>query len=129
MNNYFVTPANGNIFLDIGFPPEEAAGLLAKSELILTIKQTIERCGLTQKEAAKVCGTDQPTLSKIFRGRLESVTIDRLAAWLSALGRPVEIHIMPYRHAAKRRYISVVNCRRATPPSPRKTEKKPRKHA
>jgi transcriptional regulator with XRE-family HTH domain len=46
---------------------------------------------LTQQEAARLCGTDQPTLSKVFRGRMESVTIDRLASWLNALGRDVEI--------------------------------------
>jgi hypothetical protein len=27
---------------------------------------------------------------------MESVTIDRLAAWLTALGRTVEIHVRPY---------------------------------
>jgi hypothetical protein len=36
-----------------------------------------------------------------LRGRMESVTIDRLASWLMALGRTVEIRVHPYdRHAA-----------------------------
>jgi hypothetical protein len=59
-------------------------------------RDTIATRNLTQKEAAGLCGTDQPTLSKVLRGRMESVTIDRLAAWLNALGRKVEIHVRPY---------------------------------
>ena len=31
---------------------------------------------------------------------MDSVTIDRLAAWLMSLGRTVEIHIRPYDHHA-----------------------------
>jgi predicted XRE-type DNA-binding protein len=91
---------SGNVFADIGFSPAEAAELSAKSSLILTLRDTIKARGLTQQEAARLCGTDQPTLSKVLRGRMESVTIDRLAAWLTALGRTVEIHVRPFdRHA------------------------------
>jgi predicted XRE-type DNA-binding protein len=73
------------VFADIGFTPAEAAELTSKSSLIIAIKDTIERRKLTQQEAARLCGTDQPTLSKVFRGHMESVTIDRLASWLNAL--------------------------------------------
>jgi predicted XRE-type DNA-binding protein len=83
--------SSGNVFADTGFTPAEAAELTAKSNLIIAIKDTIEQRKLTQREAARLCGTDQPTLSKLFRGRMESVTIDRLASWLNALGRDVEI--------------------------------------
>jgi predicted XRE-type DNA-binding protein len=87
--------SSGNIFADIGFAPAEAADLTAKATLIIAIKASILRRRITQAEAAALCGTDQPTLSKIFRGRMESVTIDRLASWLNALGQDVEITIKP----------------------------------
>ncbi len=90
-----IEKSSGNVFADIGFTPAEAAELTAKSSLIIAIKDTITQRKLTQQEAALLCGTDQPTLSKVFRGRLESVTIDRLASWLNALGRDVEIIIKP----------------------------------
>jgi predicted XRE-type DNA-binding protein len=64
-----------------------------KRRLISEIGHTIVLRRITQAEAARLCGTDAPTLSKILRGRLGSVTIDTLAAWLSALGRPIEIRI------------------------------------
>jgi predicted XRE-type DNA-binding protein len=97
-----VHKSSGNVFVDIGFTPAEAAELLAKSKLISAIGETIKRRKLTQQEAARLCATDQPTLSKVLRGRMESVTIDRLSAWLTALGRTVEIRIRPYHAKAKR---------------------------
>ena len=92
---------SGNVFADLGFTPAEAAEMDAKSALIDAIDDTITRRKLKQIEAAKICGTDQPTLSKVLRGRMESVTIDRLASWLTALGRTVEIRVRPYDARAK----------------------------
>jgi predicted XRE-type DNA-binding protein len=94
--------SSGNVFLDIGFTPCQASELSAKSALIFAIAETIKRRKLTQREAARRCGTDQPTLSKVLRGRMESVTIDRLTGWLTALGRTVEIHVRPYNSRARR---------------------------
>lgn len=91
-----------NVFEDMGFTPAEVAELMAKSALIDAIGETIAQRKLTQQDAAKICGTDQPTLSKILRGRMESVTIDRLAGWLTALGRTVEIHVRPYNARMKK---------------------------
>ncbi len=88
--------SSGDVFADMGFTPTEAAELAAKSILIDAIGETIKVRKLTQREAAWLCSTDQPTLSKVLRGRMESVTIDRLAAWLTALGRTVEIRVRPY---------------------------------
>jgi len=64
---------------------------------------------LTQKQAAEVCGTDQPTLSKVLHGRMESVTIDRLASWLTALGQDVDITVRPAPEArAGRLHVAAV---------------------
>lgn len=87
--------SSGNVFSDIGFSPAEAEELTAKTTLILAVKDTVAQRMLTQKDAAKICGTDQPTLSKVLRGRMEAITIDRLASWLTALGRDVEIVVKP----------------------------------
>src|SRR5271154_3441062 len=97
-----VKTGSENVFRDLGFSDAEAEEALAKSELISTIAKTIAYRKLTQLEAAKLCRTDQPTLSKVLRGRMESVTIDKLAAWLTALGRTVEIHVRPYNARAEK---------------------------
>ena len=87
--------SSGNVFADLGFSPEDAEELTARTRLILAMKAVITGRALTQKQAAKVCGTDQPTLSKVLHGRMESVTIDRLAHWLMALGQDVELTVRP----------------------------------
>lgn len=93
--------SSGNVFIDIGFSPAEAEELTVKSNLISAISETISRRKMTQAQAAKICKTDQPTLSKVLRGRVESITIDRLAGFLTALGRTVEIRVRPYNAKAK----------------------------
>lgn len=48
---------------------------------------------LNQTQAAKVCCTDQPTLSKVLSGRSDSVSTDQLIRWLVQLGCKVEINV------------------------------------
>jgi predicted XRE-type DNA-binding protein len=100
---------SGNVFADLGFGPAAAAELTVKSSLISAIGDTIQQRDLTQQQAARLCGTDQPTLSKVLRGRMESVTIDRLAAWLNALGRTVEIRVRPLGSEATAGELVVVS--------------------
>jgi predicted XRE-type DNA-binding protein len=108
MSKIPVHRSSGNVFRDMGFSVAETAELTAKSSLIDAISDTIEQRKLTQKEAAKLCDTDQPTLSKVLRGRMESVTIDRLAGWLTSLGRTVEIHVRPYNARKKEGHLVAV---------------------
>jgi predicted XRE-type DNA-binding protein len=110
---------SGDVFVDLGFSPAEAAELNAKSTLIDAVAETIEKRGLTQAIAARICGTDQPTLSKVLRGRMESVTVDRLMAWLTALGRSVEIRVRPYKARARSGQLIVV--RRPLAPASKRT--------
>jgi predicted XRE-type DNA-binding protein len=100
--------SSGNVFVDLGFTPAQAAELTAKSTLIVAIKDAIERLKLTQQEAARLCRTDQPTLSKVFRGRMESVTIDRLATWLNALGQDVEIIVKAAPRSRRQGRLQVI---------------------
>jgi hypothetical protein len=45
--------------------------------------------------------SEKPKSALRQRQGWESVTIDKLAAWLNALGCMVEIGVRPYDHAAK----------------------------
>ena len=81
----------GNVFEDLEFPnPEEAK---AKADLSIQIYETIKRKKLTQKEAAKIMGIDQPKVSDIVRGKLSKYTLDRLMRFLRLLGRDIEIRV------------------------------------
>ncbi len=61
--------------------------------LIAAVADAMAVQKLSQVQAARLCGTDQPTLSKVLRGRTSSVTIDKLLDWLLALGCSVELTI------------------------------------
>ena len=65
----------------------------ACAALVSAIAVTITDRELSQLQAARICRTDQPTLSKVLRGRTDSVSLDKLLGWLVALGRPVELRI------------------------------------
>jgi PAS domain S-box-containing protein len=64
-----------------------------KAQLVTALAETMRQRKLTQIQAARLCGTDQPTLSKVLNGRSDRVTIDKLMRWLAALGRPVGLHL------------------------------------
>lgn len=65
----------------------------ARLQLVAALSKAIARRGLSQVEAARLCQTDQPTLSKVLGGRSHSVTLDKLVTWLVALGSSVEIRV------------------------------------
>ncbi len=86
-----ITPADGNLFADLGL--KDAENLKLRAELMVEIRRYIETHGLTQVEAAKHMGTTQPRLNGIVRGRIERCTIDRLVNMLAAVGCQVSIRI------------------------------------
>lgn len=84
--------SSGNVFADLGF--EDAAELSFKTQLIFRIQRAIEARGLTQTEAAKLVGVDQPRLSKLLRGEFLSVSSDKLFDILNRLGHRIEIRVV-----------------------------------
>ena len=90
--------SSGNVFADLGF--EEPDEELARAELAHRIAAIIEDRGLTQVEAAAIMGVNQPKVSALVRGRLESFSLERLARYLIALGQDVEIVVRPARDEA-----------------------------
>lgn len=79
-----VTEADGNVFADIGFPPEEAENLLIRSRLMTEIMLVIEK--MTQVRAAALLGVSQPRVSDLKRGKIGLFTIDALVNMLAHAG-------------------------------------------
>jgi predicted XRE-type DNA-binding protein len=92
-----VTPSGGNVFADLGLP--NADELLVKSRLVIRIRQIIEDRRLTQEEAARLVGIDQPKISALMRGRLAGYSTDRLLGFLQRLGDDVDIVLRPSQEA------------------------------
>jgi predicted XRE-type DNA-binding protein len=100
-----VTRGGGNVFADLGLPnPEER---LTKARLAILIDAAIQERGLTQHEAGKLMGIDQPKVSHILRGRLRGYSTQRLIEFLNALGRDVEIVVRVAPKSRKRGRLHV----------------------
>ena len=84
-----VRPGSGNVFADLGLP--DAEDRLAKAELARQIAAAIRARGLTQTAAARLLGTDQPKISALATGQLAGFSLERLAHWLTLLGKDVQI--------------------------------------
>lgn len=89
------TPSSGNVFLDLGFPPAEAANLLMRSQLMIQVVDEIERRGLTQAKAAKLFGVSQPRISDLVRGKHDLFSIDSLITMLTNAGMQVTLSVKP----------------------------------
>jgi predicted XRE-type DNA-binding protein len=88
-----VERGSDNVFADLGIA--DAAELDTKVHLMVSINQAIKARQLSQAEAAKILGINQPKVSALKNGRLEGFSIERLLNFLSALGQDVEIRIRP----------------------------------
>jgi predicted XRE-type DNA-binding protein len=82
---------SGNVFADLGF--SDAEERLAKANLAHEICSLIEDEGMTQTQAAKRLGIDQPKVSMLMRGRLKDFSTERLMHFIVMLGRDVVIGI------------------------------------
>lgn len=84
-----VSASSGNVFADLGVAePEEE---LAKVQLASHVRHAIKRRRLTQIQAARLMGLDQPKVSALMNGRLAGFSSGRLMRFLAALGQDVEI--------------------------------------
>lgn len=81
-----ITESSGNVFIDLGFPPEEAALLAMRADLMAKLRLTIDEKEWTQAEAAKVLGIAQSRVSDLVRGKWEKFSLDMLITLASRAG-------------------------------------------
>ncbi len=84
---------SGNVFLDIGFSPEEAQNLHLRSELMTRVERYVKRGGTTQTEAARALGITQPRLNDLLRGKIDKFSLDALVNMLGHAGMRVELRV------------------------------------
>lgn len=87
--------SSGNVFEDLGFPDAEEH--LEKAKLVLAIQRAIEEEGLSQADAAKRLGIDQPQVSRMLRGNFRGYSVHRLYKFLNTFGHDVVVTVSP-RH-------------------------------
>ena len=101
-----VTPVGGNVFLDLGFEPQEAAALHAESQRVISekvaIKQRlmqevatwVEEQELRQIDAAHILGITRPRVSDVMQRKTPKFTIDALVDMLARIGKRVELSVV-----------------------------------
>ncbi len=100
-----ITPADGNVFLDLGFEPEEAVRMLAESDrqiseklaikenLMTEISEWIAEKHLKQTEAAEILGVTRPRVSDVIHKKTIKFTIDALVDMISRTGKQVLVSV------------------------------------
>jgi len=88
-----VTDSCGNVFIDLGFSPEEATILAMRSQLMGELRIKIRDMGWTQAEAAQVLGISQSRVSDLIRGKFEKFSLDMLITLATRAGKKVELKL------------------------------------
>lgn len=100
-----VTPADGNIFLDLGFPPDEAARLLAESNreiaahvalkkhLVDELAKWIEETQPSPVDAANTLGATPKRIRDVLARNENKFSIEHLVRYLISTGRRVTVEI------------------------------------
>jgi predicted XRE-type DNA-binding protein len=79
--NEQITKSSGNVFADLGF--RDADERLTKVRLAAAINKLLESRNLSQVDAARRLGVNQPRASALANYRLESFSIEHLMLYLT----------------------------------------------
>ncbi len=101
-----IVRGSGNVFADLNFPDAEERQ--TKLRLAYALNTVIDAQRLTQDEAAKRLGLNQPKVSALRNYKLEGFSVERLMTLLTALDRDIEIVIRKKPKSRSAARISVV---------------------
>ena len=73
-----VVNSSGNVFIDLGYSPEEAAILQMRADLMADLRKLIKARRLTQSRAAEILGVSQSRVSDLIRGKWERFSLEML---------------------------------------------------
>ena len=88
-----IVTSSGNVFADLGFPPEEVAVLTLRAELMVALRKLIATRGWTQAQAAEVLGVTQSRVSDLVRGKHEKFSLDMLVTFAARAGRTAKLRL------------------------------------
>jgi predicted XRE-type DNA-binding protein len=93
-----VLRGSGNVFADLGDADAETKQL--KAQMAAEIIHTLNKRGLTVRQAAKVAQVDPADIQRIRNADLSRFTLDRLIRVAYRLGRRVEMKVVAARTGA-----------------------------
>ncbi len=89
------TPSSGNVFVDLGFSPEEAALMTMRAKLMTDLRDLLSERGWTQAQAAAALGVSQSRISDLVRGKWQQFSLDMLVTLALRAGRRVQVELAP----------------------------------
>lgn len=86
-----IVDSSENIFSDLGYPPEEAAILQMRADLMSELRKFIKAKKLTQDKAATMLGVSQSRVSDLVRGKWEKFSLEMLVILATKAGMRVTL--------------------------------------
>jgi predicted XRE-type DNA-binding protein len=83
--------SSGNVFVDLGYPPDEAAILQMRADLMAKLRKFIKARKLTQTKAAEMLGVSQSRVSDLARGKWEKFSLEMLIILATKAGMRVTL--------------------------------------
>src|SRR4030043_1941218 len=93
-----VVHSSGNVFVALGYSPDEAAILQMRADLMADLRKFIKAKKLTQVKVAEILGISQSRVSDLIRGKWERFSLEMLITLATRAGMRVTL-----KRAAKRR--------------------------
>jgi predicted XRE-type DNA-binding protein len=86
-----VANSSGNVFMDLGYSPDEAAILQMRADLMADLRKWIKAKRLTQARAAEILGVSQSRVSDLIRGKWERFSLEMLISLATRAGMQVTL--------------------------------------
>jgi predicted XRE-type DNA-binding protein len=88
-----ILESSGNVFVDLGYSPDEAAILQMRADLMADLRKFISHKKLTQAAAAKIFGVSQSRVSDLITGKWEKFSLEMLITLVTKAGMHVKLKI------------------------------------
>jgi len=86
-----VVNSSGNVFIDLGYSPDEAAILQMRADLMADLRKLIKARRLTQARASAILGVSQSRVSDLIRGKWERFSLEMLITLATRVGMHVSL--------------------------------------
>jgi predicted XRE-type DNA-binding protein len=86
-----VTASTGNVFEDLGFPPDKAMPLLFKAKILTSILDEVRRKKYRQGKLVELLDEHQPVVSNLLQGKISQMSIEKLLTYADRLGLKLDI--------------------------------------
>jgi predicted XRE-type DNA-binding protein len=88
-----ITESSGNVFVNLGFTPDEAALLSLRAQLIGELRLWIQASGLAQAEVSIRLGLSQSRVSELVRGKWDKFSLDMLITLATRAGKKITLEL------------------------------------